>query len=104
MYYKIVTEFCTTKCRHRCQLTKLMKSRSTQKSECLAEGQIWKTRLADIEILRIWEQFIHYKITSRVGQKRVSAQISGIEPMAHYLKLNGASLHQRSCRNERVTD
>ena len=58
----------------------------------LAKGQIWKTRAADIEILALGRRLIHYKITRQLGQKEVSAQISGIEAMENYLKSNAARL------------
>ena len=58
----------------------------------LAQGQVWKTRAADIEIVALGERLIHYKITRQFGQKRVSAQISGIEAMANYLTANAARL------------
>ncbi len=66
-----------------------MKTRSAQR---LAEGQIWKTRSADIEIVALGKKFIHYRITPQLQPRRVSAQISGIEPMANYLKVNSARL------------
>jgi len=58
----------------------------------LAQGQVWKTRAADIEIVALGERLIHYRITRQFGQKRVSAQISGIEAMANYLATNTARL------------
>jgi hypothetical protein len=58
----------------------------------LAKGQVWKTRAANIEIVALGKRLIHYKITRQFGRKRVSAQISGIEAMAHYLETNEARL------------
>jgi hypothetical protein len=58
----------------------------------LAPGQIWKTKAAAIEILRLGQKYIHYKVTKLLGQKRVSAQVSGTQAMANYLRLNGARL------------
>ena len=58
----------------------------------LAKGQIWKTRAADIEIVALGKELIHYKITKQFGRKHVSAQISGIEAMANYLETNKARL------------
>jgi hypothetical protein len=63
-----------------------------RRSNGLAKGQIWKTRAADIEILALGRRLIHYKITRQLGQKEVSAQISGIEAMENYLKSNAARL------------
>jgi hypothetical protein len=58
----------------------------------LAKGQVWKTRAAAIEIVTLGKEFIHYKVTNELGQRRVSAQISGVEAMANYLKTNKARL------------
>lgn len=58
----------------------------------LAKGQIWKTRVADIEIMGLGRRFIHYRITKQVGHRRVSIQISGIPALERYLKLNAARL------------
>jgi hypothetical protein len=63
-----------------------------QSTRSLAKGQVWKTRAADIEILALGRRLIHYKITKQLGQKEVSAQISGIEAMENYLKSNAARL------------
>ncbi len=64
----------------------------THRPNALAKGQVWKTRAADIEILGLGRRLIHYKITKQLGQKEVSAQISGIEAMENYLKANAARL------------
>ena len=58
----------------------------------LAKGQIWKTGIADIEIMGLGKRFIHYRVTKRVGIQAVSTQISGIEAMKTYLKRNAALL------------
>ena len=58
----------------------------------LAQGQVWKTRAADIEIVALGKRLIHYKITRQFGRKKVSAQISGIEAIANYLAANAARL------------
>jgi hypothetical protein len=58
----------------------------------LAKGQVWKTRAANIEIVALGKELIHYKITKQFGRKHVSAQISGIEAMAKYLETNEARL------------
>lgn len=65
----------------------------------LAKGQVWKTRAADIEIVALGKRLIHYRITKQFGQKRVSAQISGIEAMANYLEDNAARLVNGPCTN-----
>ena len=58
----------------------------------LAQGQVWKTRAADIEIVALGKRLIHYRITRQFGRKKVSAQISGIEAIANYLAANAARL------------
>jgi hypothetical protein len=65
---------------------------NTDSRKPLAKGQIWKTRAADIEILALGKRRIHYRITSQLGLKRVSAQISGIAAMENYLQMNAAKL------------
>jgi hypothetical protein len=60
----------------------------------LAKGQIWSLGAVEIEILGMGKEFIHYKVTSRLGRKRVSAQVSAIEPMENYLDFNDARLVQ----------
>ncbi len=58
----------------------------------LAKGQIWKTRVAHIEIMALGRSFIHYKVTKHLGARLVSAQVSGIEAMEKYLSDNAARL------------
>ncbi len=58
----------------------------------LARGQVWKTTAANIEILQLGKRLIHYRITKHLGHKRVSAQISGVDAMANYLRTNAARL------------
>ncbi len=65
----------------------------------LAKGQVWKTRVANIEIVGLGKRLIHYKITPQFGLKGVSAQISGIDAMADYLEVNEARLVKGSSTN-----
>ena len=65
----------------------------------LARGQVWKTRVADIEIVALGKRLIHYRITRQLGRKAVSAQISGIEAMENYLQTNAAKLVQGKSTN-----
>jgi hypothetical protein len=65
----------------------------------LAQGQVWKTGAADIEIVALGKRFIHYRITRQFGRKKVSAQISGIEAMANYLSANAARLVKGASAN-----
>lgn len=65
------------------------------KSNCarrLAEGQVWKTKAAAIEILKLGKRLIHYRITKEVGHRRMSAQISPIRAVEKYLSANRARL------------
>jgi hypothetical protein len=68
-------------------------------SPVLSEGQVWKTDAANIEIVALGKELIHYRVTHELGRKRVSSQISGIAPMEQYLKDNAARLVQPSSRN-----
>ena len=65
---------------------------SSQGNRVLAKGQVWKTPMADFEIMALGRDFIYYKVTKQLGAKRVGAQISGIEAMENYLKANKARL------------
>lgn len=65
---------------------------TAQRAGSLAKGQIWRTRAADIRILGLANQFIHYTVTTRLGSRRTTAQISSIEPMAKYLRNTEARL------------
>ena len=76
-----------------------MKTKS-QDRKPLAKGQVWKTRVADIEILALGRRLIHYRVTRQWGTKRgVSAQISGVQAMENYLKTNEARLMKGNSRN-----
>jgi hypothetical protein len=74
-----------------------MKANSTRNR--LAKGQVWKTGAADIEIVGLGKRFIHYRITRLMGRRQVSAQVSGIEAMADYLKTNQARLVEGAASN-----
>jgi hypothetical protein len=65
----------------------------------LATGQLWKTSVADIEILKLGKRLIHYRITKQLGHKRVGAQMCGIEAKADYLRNNEARLVQGPSTN-----
>jgi hypothetical protein len=65
----------------------------------LAAGQVWRTRVADIEILRLGKRLIHYRITKQLGHRRVSSQLSGIDALANYLRANEARLAKRLSKN-----
>jgi hypothetical protein len=67
--------------------------------EPLAKGQVWKTPLADIEIVALGKRLIHYRITRQMGRKQVSAQLSGIPAMENYLQTNEARLVKGQSKN-----
>ncbi len=58
----------------------------------LATGQVWKTPMAQIEILKLGRRLIHYRITKHLGEKWASAQISPIAALQNYLVSNQANL------------
>ncbi len=68
------------------------RTKEAEQEQTLVKGQIWETKAANIEVLGVANGFVHYKVTTAVGGRRVSAQISGLEPMANYLMLNRARL------------
>jgi hypothetical protein len=72
---------------------------TTHRPEPLAKGQIWKTNAANIEIVALGKRLIHYRITRQIGRKQMSAQISGIEAMENYLKINEARLVRGASAN-----
>ena len=69
-----------------------MTNRTVENAGNLSKGQIWRTRAAEIQILGLANEFVHYTVTSRIGPRRTTAQVSSIEPMANYLKLTRARL------------
>ena len=58
----------------------------------LEKGQVWATHAASIEIVAMGSTLVHYRIINQLGKERVSAQISGIEPMETYLRTHAARL------------
>ncbi len=73
------------------------RTREAEPEQTLVKGQIWETKAANIEVLGVANGFVHYKVTTSLGGRRVSAQISGLEPMANYLLVNRARLTDRNC-------
>ncbi len=64
----------------------------TGRAKVLAEGQIWRTGAADIEVVMIGKRLIHYRITRHLEPRLVSSQISRIAAMRNYLRANQARL------------
>ncbi len=58
----------------------------------LATGQVWRTRIARVEILKLGRRLIHYRITKHLGEKWASAQVSPITALQNYLSSNEANL------------
>lgn len=58
----------------------------------LAKGQVWRTRIAQVEIVGLGKRLIHYRITKHLGHKTISAQISAIQALENYLRNNQALL------------
>ncbi len=65
----------------------------------LRKGQVWKTRVADIQIIGMGKHVIHYKVTKQLGLRQVGSQVSGIEALANYLRANRAQLAKDPCNN-----
>ena len=64
----------------------------------LANGQVWKTENAYIQIVELGERLIDYRMMRQLGQSR-RTQTSSIETMENYLKTNGARLVKGNSRN-----
>ena len=76
----------------RCNVQLFLPLSRPQDMDGLAKGQRWQTGAADIGILGIGNGFIHYTVTQRWARGQTTAQISGLEPMRHYLRRHGAQL------------
>jgi hypothetical protein len=64
----------------------------------LANGQLWKTDNAYIQIVELGKRLIDYRMMRELGQSR-RTQTSSIETMEHYLKTNEARLVKGNSRN-----
>jgi hypothetical protein len=62
----------------------------------LAKGQIWKTEQTYVHIVERGKLLIHYKMMRELGKKAVRTQVSGIDAVEKYLKLNEAKLLKRA--------
>jgi hypothetical protein len=70
-----------------------------KKDRPLAKGQIWKTPLADFEIMAMNQDFVYYKVTKQLGIRRVAAQVSVTDAMENYLRSHRARLVKGSRNN-----
>lgn len=64
----------------------------------LANGQLWKTENAYIQIVELGKRLIDYRMMRELGQAR-RIQTSSIETMEKYLKTNEARLVKGNSRN-----
>ena len=64
----------------------------------LANGQLWKTEDAYIQIVELGKRLIDYRMMRQLGQSR-RTQTSSIETMENYLKTNEARLVKGISRN-----
>jgi len=62
----------------------------------LEPGQVWATHAAIIEVVALGRTLIHYRIINQFGERRVSAQISAVEPMEKYLQTHAARLVRKA--------
>jgi len=64
----------------------------------LANGQLWKTDDAYIQIVELGKRLIDYRMMRQLGQSR-RTQTSTIETMENYLRQNEARLVKGNSRN-----
>lgn len=75
-----------------------IKSNSKKFQPSLANGQLWKTGNAYIQIVELGKRLIDYRMMRELGQSR-RIQTSSIETMEKYLKANEARLVKGNSRN-----
>ena len=77
-----------------------MKIRANMKKSrpALANGQLWKTENAYIQIVELGKRLIDYRMMRELGQTR-RIQTSSIETMEKYLQTNEARLVKGNSRN-----
>ena len=77
-----------------------MKIRANRKKSlpALANGQLWKTDDAYIQIVELGKRLIDYRMMRQLGQSR-RTQTSTIETMENYLRQNEARLVKGNSRN-----
>lgn len=78
----------------------LVKIRANRKKSlpALANGQVWKTDDAYIQIVELGKRLIDYRMMRQLGQSR-RTQTSTIETMENYLRQNEARLVKGNSRN-----
>jgi hypothetical protein len=75
-----------------------VKVKSKRSMPALANGQVWKTENAYIQIVELGKRLIDYRMMRELGQAR-RIQTSSIETMENYLKKNEARLIKGNSRN-----
>ena len=75
-----------------------MKANRKKALPALANGQLWKTDTAYIQIVELGKRLIDYRMMRELGQSR-RTQTSSIETMENYLKTNEARLVKGNSRN-----
>ena len=75
-----------------------MKTNMKKSLPALANGQLWKTDNAYIQIVELGKRLIDYRMMRQLGQAR-RTQTSTIETMEKYLKTNEAQLVKGNSRN-----
>ena len=75
-----------------------IKANSKKALPALANGQLWKTENAYIQIVDLGKRLIDYRMMRQLGQSR-RTQTSTIETMEKYLKSNEARLMKGNSRN-----
>lgn len=77
-----------------------MKIKANRKKSwpALANGQVWKTENAYIQIVELGKRLIDYRMMRQLGQSR-RTQTSSIETMENYLRHNEARLVRGNSRN-----
>jgi len=81
-----------------CLMSVKMKSNSRKPRPSLANGQLWKTENAYIQIVELGKRLIDYRMMRELGQAR-RIQTSSIETMEKYLRANEARLVKGNSRN-----
>ena len=75
-----------------------IKASNKKPMPALANGQVWKTEDAYIQIVELGKRLIDYRMMRQLGQSR-RTQTSTIEMMENYLKKNEARLVKGNSRN-----
>jgi hypothetical protein len=75
-----------------------IKANSKKALPALANGQVWKTENAYIQIVELGKRLIDYRMMRQLGQSR-RTQTSRIETMENYLRNNEARLVKGNSRN-----